>query len=40
MAWSAPLLRGTPGDPVAGGNPRQVPGACWSRADASAMPRP
>lgn len=40
MDWSAPLLRATPGDPVAGGNPRQVPGACWSRCEPTAMPKP
>ncbi len=38
MVWSAPLLSGTPGDPVAGGGPRQVPGACWSRCEATPMP--
>lgn len=38
MTWSTPMLRATPGDPLAGGNPRQVPGVCWSRCDATAMP--
>ena len=40
MDWSAPLLRATPGDPVSGGNPRQVPGVCWSRCEATALPNP
>ena len=40
MGWSAPLLRATPGDPVSGGNPRHVPGACWSRCSATVMPKP
>ena len=40
MGWSAPLLQATPGDAVSGGNPRQVPGVCWSRCEATAMPKP
>ena len=32
------MLRATPGDPLVGGNPRQVPGVCWSRCDATVMP--
>ncbi|MEC7412071.1 MAG: hypothetical protein VYE08_05510 [Candidatus Thermoplasmatota archaeon] len=40
MGWSTPLLQATPGDAVSGGNPRQVPGVCWSRCEATAMPKP
>ena len=31
LIWQSRFLDETPGDPVEGGNPRQVPGVCWSR---------
>ena len=31
LTWISRFLDETPGDEVEGGNPRQVPGACWSR---------
>ena len=31
LTWISRFLDETPGDAVEGGNPRQVPGACWSR---------
>ena len=31
LTWISRFLSETPGDDVEGGNPRQVPGACWSR---------
>ena len=31
LTWISRFLNETPGDEVEGGNPRQVPGACWSR---------
>jgi uncharacterized protein YdiU (UPF0061 family) len=38
--WRSALIEATVGDEVTGGGPRQVPGACWSRCKAEAMPDP
>ena len=40
MSWISRFLDETPGDEVSGGEARQVPGACWSRVEPEAMPKP
>ena len=40
LTWTSRFLDETPGDEVEGGNPRQVPGACWSRVKPSETDEP
>ncbi|MFL2960746.1 MAG: protein adenylyltransferase SelO [Candidatus Thalassarchaeaceae archaeon] len=40
LSWKSHFIDGTPGDDEAGGGPRQVPGACWSRVRPEPMPNP
>ena len=40
LNWVSRFLDETPGDGLAGGGPRQVPGACWSRVKPEPMPNP
>ena len=40
LEWHARFLGETPGDEVAGGRPRQVPGKCWSRVTPTPAPAP
>ena len=40
LSWKNRFIDGTPGDKEAGGGPRQVPGACWSRVRPEPMPNP
>ena len=40
LTWLSRFLDETPGDGVEGGNPRQVPGACWSRVKPTKTDKP
>ena len=40
LVWQSNFIEGTPGDSEVGGQPRQVPGACWSRVDPTPTPNP
>ena len=40
LTWISRFLDETPGDAVEGGNPRQVPGACWSRVKPTKTDKP
>jgi uncharacterized protein YdiU (UPF0061 family) len=40
LTWISRFLDETPGDGVEGGNPRQVPGACWSRVKPTKTEKP
>lgn len=40
LTWISRFLDETPGDGVEGGNPRQVPGACWSRVKPTKTDKP
>ncbi|MGB2089050.1 MAG: protein adenylyltransferase SelO [Candidatus Poseidoniaceae archaeon] len=40
LKWSRRFLEGTPGDKEVGGQPRQVPHACWSRVEPTHVPEP
>lgn len=40
LNWRERFIEETPGDSVSGGGPRQVPGACWSNVEPSAVPDP
>ncbi len=40
LTWLSRFLDETPGDEVEGGNPRQVPGACWSRVKPTKTDKP
>ncbi|MEC7364922.1 MAG: protein adenylyltransferase SelO family protein, partial [Candidatus Thermoplasmatota archaeon] len=40
LNWVSRFVNETPGDGVTGRDPRQVPGACWSKVDPEAMPHP
>ena len=40
LTWISRFLNETPGDEVEGGNPRQVPGACWSRVKPTNTDKP
>lgn len=40
LTWISRFLDETPGDAAEGGNPRQVPGACWSRVKPTKTDKP
>lgn len=40
LVWKRRFLDETPGDDVKGGQPRQVPGACWSKVEPTPAPAP
>ena len=40
LDWKSRFLDETPGDAIEGGNPRQVPGVCWSRVKPTKTKQP
>ena len=40
LRWQSRFLDETPGDTEVGGQPRQVPGVCWSRVEPTHVPKP
>ena len=38
--WVNRFVKETPGDDIEGGQPRQVPGACWSKVNPTKVPNP